>query len=486
MIRVYFDWNIFSGLNQIIDDTQPFESIRTIIENYGDRLLFPYSPAHISDLKRSYKKSDKGQKLTLRDLKFLGEITQGNALYEDHSKRRAFPGIRDPLDYFEEDIKDNLLDDFDIDKIFTGIDDPEIAAQGQRLLDQMKSIPSGIDFLQIKKLPDQYVKLKDLFENGEMEDSYYNYLKVISKIVTNSTEFSDVYKNARNYSIDQMKLETDTSRWGNPFDYLEKALPGLGIKQSLSEFVESSLNLLKLGDNPTRFETFNYYYMLLDAFGFNRDSTLPNLVDDSMHAYYGAYCDLFVTNDKRAYRKTKAVYNQLNIGTIVCTADEFPEQFYKLNYIGKGAEKSILDSVTDIISNSLILKETVDAELNPTKIFKIEKPVISYFNRLQLSEYDEYIGVYLYKRKWDSYSDFLFWTELETITNKIVAQLGADKNNRKEFSEIDKAELNEDRWPGRIWSGSSMNIRFSYREDLSYTITLEVKKSAKNSPHLNK
>ena len=166
MIRVYFDWNVFSSLKQNREKSEPYITIESIISNNREKLVFPYSPAHINDLKRSYSKSERARQHTREDLEYLGQLSLGNALYEDHSKKRAFPGNRDPLEYFEEDIEDTSLDNFDIDEIFTGIDDPILAAQGKKLLEQMKSIPSGVDIKKIKELPEQFTKLKDLFENG--------------------------------------------------------------------------------------------------------------------------------------------------------------------------------------------------------------------------------------------------------------------------------------------------------------------------------
>lgn len=48
---------------------------------------------------------------------------------------------------------------------------------------------------------------------------------------------------------------------------------------------------------------------------------------DTTHAIYAAYCDIFITNDKKLRQKTKATYDWLGIKTSVFTPDEFIEYF---------------------------------------------------------------------------------------------------------------------------------------------------------------
>jgi len=53
MIRVYFDWNVFSTLKK----TEYFK-FKQKINDLNYVLLFPYSPAHFHDLMKSYNKNN--------------------------------------------------------------------------------------------------------------------------------------------------------------------------------------------------------------------------------------------------------------------------------------------------------------------------------------------------------------------------------------------------------------------------------------------
>jgi hypothetical protein len=46
------------------------------------------------------------------------------------------------------------------------------------------------------------------------------------------------------------------------------------------------------------------------------------MFDDSLHTFYGAHCEYFVTNDERCKYKAEQTYKKLNIRTVVIKADE--------------------------------------------------------------------------------------------------------------------------------------------------------------------
>ena len=46
------------------------------------------------------------------------------------------------------------------------------------------------------------------------------------------------------------------------------------------------------------------------------------MFDDSMHTFYGAHCDYFVTNDDRCKYKAEQTFKKLKINTVVIKADE--------------------------------------------------------------------------------------------------------------------------------------------------------------------
>jgi hypothetical protein len=54
-----------------------------------------------------------------------------------------------------------------------------------------------------------------------------------------------------------------------------------------------------------------------DLKGYKTDGNFNNMFDDSLHTFYAAHCDLFVTKDERCNYKAKKTYERLGITTTV-------------------------------------------------------------------------------------------------------------------------------------------------------------------------
>jgi hypothetical protein len=65
-------------------------------------------------------------------------------------------------------------------------------------------------------------------------------------------------------------------------------------------------------------ETFCKY----DLKGYKTDGNFNNMFDDSLHTFYGAQCDIFITNDDRCKYKAEKTYERLKISTKVLKANE--------------------------------------------------------------------------------------------------------------------------------------------------------------------
>jgi len=73
------------------------------------------------------------------------------------------------------------------------------------------------------------------------------------------------------------------------------------------------------------------YSKILDTFykfdlkGYKTDGNFNNMFDDSLHTFYGAHCDFFVTNDERCNYKAKKTFERLGIATRVIKSSEYKE-----------------------------------------------------------------------------------------------------------------------------------------------------------------
>lgn len=423
MIRVYLDWNVFSYLKSRHKTEEIYKTLYAIAKNKRD-VLCPYSPAHLQDLMRSFHKSDRAKLMTYEDLDFITEITSSHCLCEDFKEKGTYPRVIDPKEYFEELLENESLENFDFENV---MEDSDSAMQGiwSSYIDLLKAMPSGINLEDIDKLSPKYQKIKDLFIFSRESNSMFSLIKDFTKAIASIEQHSDTYKAVRNSSIDELKIDTDPKNWGNPFEYLNKFVRKTKIGKT---FEEVTIESFKNSDKPkSTFDYFLQYYISLDMFGFHRDSRLSNLMDDATHAYYGAYCDFFLTEDDNTYHKAKAIYEKFGIETVVCKVHDFSTELGKLYSIEQIEKANFLTRLTEVMKSSLAIANGIDDKNNNATIFKVEHHLLAYFNRMQITNKSDRDTLHFYKRR-KNYSTFMFWTELETITNKISTELGADEN----------------------------------------------------------
>lgn len=475
MFRVYLDWNVFSYLRQKGDKEEPFISLQSFLNRSKERILLVYSPAHLQDLKRSYFQSEKGKIETEKDLEILEKMTDSHCLYEEHKGQSTSPMGINPKEYFSDLLDNDDLFDFDFENLISEEDDPKIASLWKSYIGLMKLMPSGIDLNELDKLPKKYQGLKKYLSNTSENNSFYSLIMdVFNLMKSTDKEQSNLYKTMRNSAVEDMKINTNHKEWGNPFEYLNSFFEEKKINKTFQELIDDTLNSSKKKEELTRFDYFINYYISLDTFGYYRDKKMSNLIDDATHAYYGAYCDYFVTNDDNTYNKAKAVYEKFGIKTEVCKAKDFTTKFYSLAYINppKGRQ-DLIDEVIYILNNSFLLTSGFDDEMNYANIYKIERLLLDYFNRMQFNQYEKSNCLYFYKRR-KNYSNFYFWTEIENLINRLVENLGVDLNMRGELTQKDKEEINKKEWAGRIWGNENYNIEFyDQNEPFGWTLKIE-------------
>ena len=105
------------------------------------------------------------------------------------------------------------------------------------------------------------------------------------------------------------------------------------VMQNLKDFPKH-LDIFELADlyTPQNDALKNSAYSkILDTFykfdlkGYKTDGNFNNMFDDSLHTFYGAHCDFFVTNDERCNYKAKKTFERLGITTKVIKPKEYEE-----------------------------------------------------------------------------------------------------------------------------------------------------------------
>jgi hypothetical protein len=181
------------------------------------------------------------------------------------------------------------------------------------------------------------IRLKTIFDltnnayiypdNNQISSKIENPEKVINTLKLFAGLMDDTRQTVNNFNIDRTKLISllgiDNKRINNytpseVIDYIDKAIR--------SRLLIGFDNLVDLSGISLH-EKISALFNLLDFIGFWKDekkerSNLARMYDSS-HTYFASYCDLFVSNDKRARNKAKVAYLFNEIETKVLSLDEF-------------------------------------------------------------------------------------------------------------------------------------------------------------------
>lgn len=139
MIRIYCDWNVVSNLKK-----DEFNKIRDFIFESKNCLLFPYTPAHFSDLMKSYKLDN--SYLFDEDLQALEQLSDKHLLRWNDKEKKIEVLFAKPTEFFEKE-KDfylnNSLLNLNFEQIFNDLDDDVLGINlGELIKSRFQSIPS--------------------------------------------------------------------------------------------------------------------------------------------------------------------------------------------------------------------------------------------------------------------------------------------------------------------------------------------------------
>lgn len=321
---VYLDSNVISLIrNDAIRKSRiDIDFMYGFIEDSknNENIIFPYSDAHLSDIVPSYKKGD--CEFVERDLEFLSHISDNICICLYWNMQNPTFALRQPKEFFNEIINKNS-------NMIPSMEEFCNTLQGATgmsnvLLDMFKVIPSGICIENLSSAEQQYFEKN--FPNTYKWNTFYNLMddtiNMLQRMVTDPSEYNELRKqfndyfplnknigNVRKNIISNINADLTKSPFGRNFDEWFLLNHKQYVKSDVCHTIVSK-------------------YMLLDFVGYASDTLSDknkynNLFNDARHCFYGAYCQLFITNDKRAYKKAKAIYEEESIGTKVMNTMEF-------------------------------------------------------------------------------------------------------------------------------------------------------------------
>ncbi|UHG92952.1 hypothetical protein [Spirosoma oryzicola] len=330
MITVYLDWNIITNLADPsyinnIDIQKKLLYIKDKFETRGKDVAIPYSNAHMNDLSKSYKKGERER--VEKSLNYLSLLTWDVCIAKYWGEDVPKWHKRSPKEFFETTISLDDLQSKNFTQLTAGID--ELVKTG--VFDVFKAIPHDIDFGYIIK---NYPALANLYPLSQQENNVYAVLHDTFNILELISDDPSLYNELRKMVKESIGIDPHISALNNIVDKLDEFLPNTLLNTSFTELASS--NQSNLYYKKSYQDVIVHKFMQLDFLGYNSDklsdkNKYSNLFNDALHCYYAAYCDVFITNDKKTAKKSKAVYESEGIITQIYSLDEFTSLLQEIN-----------------------------------------------------------------------------------------------------------------------------------------------------------
>ncbi len=473
MIRIYLDWNVISSLKK-----PEFQELKEFINKHKQYFQFPYSPAHFTDLMKSYNPNNEYFNSDLETLEYLSG--KHHIRWE---KDRVKPLFGKPKEFFE-GVKDNedISDLLDMEKIFSDLDDSlkdiGLAKMGTLMKSLFELQPSGIEITEENR-----DFLKKMFPNLKPDSTMWDLMKDIGPFSQKLLKDGKYYKDFRNSLAEHgFKLEKNSGNWSydKVIKNIDDFLIRLGTKMSYLEYVETSLKHKK--EPITQYEYYTTAYLMLDMIGYKTDKlpkptdNMQNIQADGEHSFYGGHCDYFVAMDKKLRVKSKVLYNEFNIDTKIIEPKEFIPELEKvidpltnnINFIQEALDFCNKESLVESYPDE-------NGEGIETFAFKLPRLYFNFFNYVVYTNYLEQGGFVLtFRKAFKNFSRFIYYTESETLIDTVCDYFGYE--NKEELETKKNEFVYEDKGALFDWSFEGGLIRMENEEDtkrpiLSYILS---------------
>lgn len=310
MLRVYLDWNCLKGIKN--PNKNEFEILKSWIDNHKDKIVLYYSPSHLADLNKNY--NEQKEKID-EDLIFLQQITENNIIAKYFGKPEITIEQRELIPFFHEIRKDKENEE-PVESIIENLQeeiglnfDDLFKSAGVNLKDL---IPNDSEFedsetsSQIKKL------FSGLFQNGDFNSLLKDVSKLNSTFQNQPTEFNNLRKNLQA----DLNLDSNVSNWDSVISKLDLHLTNTLLGKSFSNSVIEDVK--RFHKNPTYFDYYISTYNHLGLFGYRPEkltekNRFNNSIEDAFHSFYGANSDVFLTNDKTLYYRSKLLFEAFEV-----------------------------------------------------------------------------------------------------------------------------------------------------------------------------
>lgn len=451
MLRIYLDIHYLTKLDK-------YPLLKEKLSIYSDYLNIVYSSAHIDDLRRS---SD--IELTNLDLAQIKCYSESQCLAKYWGVDELCYDTRDPFEFYESfrdtsfDISDTLKN-LDFEFKMSGLENPfdKLGFSKSNLEDDLIKNEKQLSTISLKRFKKE-LTFKSLFED-------------IGEIIQNSLTSNNLLNEARLGFDKHIPRKVIGNVKTNIVDYLNGELPNTIYHKTFDQLVIDSLKIRNKDKTFSVFDWFISRYSLLDLIGYKSDnkSVTSNIITDAFHAYYGAHCDIFLSEDKKLRAKAKVIYDEFGIDTCIFSEKEFCEKIddliVKLNsikdieaFLKKVKYLDIKNSYSDLDSKSTVTERSLDTFF------------AGYFDCLIFVSTIDNFTIANFIKTNHTFSKWYYYKELNYLIKTLTELLGPDMNNKLEFDS--STEYSDEKvWIGRRWLFE--NLVISLKQDAEYGIVL--------------
>ena len=414
------------------------------------RFFKPYSTSHISDILSSFKEGDEQQNKRIeRDLNFISELTSNYFL--SNNGKEVVLDIAHPEDYYKQRVDEmGLFANFSFDSIFRGLENNESLGGLLRVYSQLlKQMPLDDALKSAFDNPDSTKHMEDLLPGLKDNLTMGGFFDTFGKLF-NSLNTSDKYKDLRNIVQNGLGIKRDKIYDSkNPYEIIEQSYKKLGIGMDVLN--EKNANNDKYG--PKWFNEITNEYIQLDMYGYQEDrvnvdkgrkETFKNTTEDAFHAAFATTCNFYIVNDEKGYKKSKKVYEKLNINTYSVKPFEFVEYFKK--YLVFEEKIWNFTIIPGIVGNFPFDENRYEGGL--IRSYYVPYYLFDFFNKvIVIINDDEPLQVVLSRVNPTNGGKYVF--EIITLAGEICSLLGQDADG---LGEVKASEFEESEWIGRKWN----------------------------------
>lgn len=311
MKYTYLDWNVFDRIekqNRVDEkDRIIFSAIEQLI--FENKIICPYSNAHINDLLRGYSNDPSYIPSHLETLK---RLTNNLCIVQYWGNSQTTWHFRDVTEFFNSALEDNEV----TAKSFAELIDWDETGLWRIQLELFRLIPMPTKFKEIYKANPVF---NLIFPRTKAEMTMLAFCEDLYDFSNNAKKDFSLYKSLRTF-VNHAKAKLKNQQ--KMLKEIDKSTSQLPTYLNLDEAWEKYAPKTKISDNPA-YQKITDTYCKIDFRGYKSDEKFSNLIDDSLHVFYGAHCDYFVTIDDKCHYKAAETYHKLGIATKAMKPNEF-------------------------------------------------------------------------------------------------------------------------------------------------------------------